>query len=130
MQQERDYAFKLIAIQTALLVIFSLLFILFSVKAAYSVMLGGVCCILPSIYFAHKVFHYLGARRAKQAIRAFYFAELVKLLLIALFSIVVFKFVAINLLDYLLGFIIAQLAFWIAPKLLFGQQRKVTQGAI
>ena len=127
MQQERGYAFKLIAIQAAIVFILALAFTFISFKAAYSVILGGLCCVLPSIYFARKLFQYMGARMAKQAIRAFYFGELVKLLLIAILSIVVFKFIAIEPLAYFLGFIIAHLAFWIAPNFLLRRHARIAR---
>ena len=125
MQQERNYVFKLIAIQAAIIMILSLAFLLVSVKAAYSVFLGGLCCVLPSIYFAHKLFRCMGARMAGKAVRAFYFGELIKLFMIALLSILVFKFITINPLAYFIGFILAQLAFWIAPNFILWRHVKI-----
>jgi len=128
-QRQRNYAFKLIAIQTAIVIVFSFVFVFISIKSAYSVVLGGMICVLPSIYFAYKLFHYMGASRVKQAIRAFYLGELVKLLMIAILSILVFKFITIIPFDYFLGFIIAQLAFWIAPNFILGRNTHVTRSA-
>jgi ATP synthase protein I len=124
-QQERNYAFKLIAIQATIVVVLALIFLFISFKDAYSVLLGGLCCVLPSIYFAHKLFRCLGARMAGKAIRAFYFGEIIKLFMIALLSILVFIFITINPLAYFVGFILAQLAFWIAPNVILWHHAKI-----
>ena len=129
MQQARNEVFKLIAIQTAIVVVCSLFFLFISWETAYSLFLGGVVCVLPSIYFAQKLFAYLGARLAKQAIRAFYFGEIIKLVMLATLSIIVFKFIRINALTFFFGFMLAQLGFWIAPTFLFCRRTKVLRSA-
>lgn len=128
MLTERQNAYRLIAIQASLILILSLLFLLASIKAAYSVFLGGACCVLPSIYFAFKLFKYIGARMAKKAIAAFYLGEVVKLIMVAVLSVLVFKFVAILPLYFFIGFIVAQFVFWIAPNILLQQQMKAAGG--
>ena len=128
MQSERQNALKLVAIQTLVVVLLSLLFLFSSRQSAYSVLLGGFCSVLPSIYFAYRLFRYVGARMAKQAVGAFYFGEVVKLAMIALLSILVFKFIPIQPLSFFVGFIVAQLAFWIAPNFLSIGQSKAAGG--
>lgn len=129
MHAERRNAFKLIGIQTIIVAILSALFLFSSIKSAYSVLLGGFCCILPSIYFAHKLFKYVGARMAKKAIAAFYLGEVIKLFMVGALSILVFKFVPIIPMSYFIGFIVAQIAFWIAPNVLLARQMRVAGGA-
>jgi ATP synthase protein I len=128
MHVERQNAYKLIAIQASIVVILSALFLFSSVKSAYSVLLGGFCCVLPSIYFAHKLFKYVGARMAKKAIGAFYVGEVIKLAMIAVISIIIFKFIHISPMSYFIGFIVAQIAFWIAPNVLLMRQAKLSGG--
>lgn len=128
-QQARNEAFKLIAIQTAIIVLLSLFFLFISWENAYSLFLGDFVCVLPSIYFAHQLFRYVGARMAKQAIRAFYFGEVIKLVMLGILSIIVFKFIRINALTFFFGFMLAQLAFWIAPTLIFWRRAKVARSA-
>ena len=130
MQRERNYAFKLIAIQAAIVTILSLAFLLISFKNAYSFFLGGFSCVLPSIYFARKLFAYIGARMAKQAIRAFYLGELIKLLMVAILSILILNFIPINPFVYFTGFILAQVAFWLAPNFMLCRTTKSMRGAI
>ena len=127
--QERKNAYKLIAIQALIVIILSLLFLFISFQSAFSLFLGGFCCLLPSFYFAHKLFKYLGARMAKVAIRAFYLGEVIKLLMFAGLSILVFKFIPIYPLSFFIGFFVAQIAFWIAPNIIMIQQQKAAGGA-
>ena len=85
--------------------------------------------MLPGIYFAHKLFKYVGARMAKQAIGAFYFGEVIKLVMVAVLSVLVFKFIPILPMSFFAGFIVAQLAFWIAPNVIVMRQAKAVGGA-
>lgn len=48
---------------------------------AYSAVLGGLISIVPSVYFAHKVFRYSGARAMEKVVRSAYVGEAVKLIL-------------------------------------------------
>lgn len=128
MKNERQNALKLVAIQALVVVLLSLLFLISSTKSAYSVLLGGFCSVIPSIYFAHKLFKYVGARMAKRAIGAFYLGEVVKLAMIAVLSILVFKFIPIAPMSFFAGFIVAQLAFWIAPNIIVMRQARVAGG--
>ncbi len=130
MQQARKDVFKLIATQTAIIMAVVLFCSLYSWKTAYSLFLGGFVCVLPSVYFAHALFHYVGARMAKQAIRAFYFSEMMKLFMIAILSIIIFKYIAINALTFFFGFLLAQLAFWIAPACVFWCHPRVVRSVI
>lgn len=129
MQAERKNALKLVVIQAIVVVLLAFLFLFSSYKAAYSVFLGGFCCVIPSIYFAHNLFKYVGARMAKRAMMAFYFGEIIKLVMIAILSLLVFKFIAIQPISFFVGFIVAQFAFWLAPNILVMRQAKTTGGA-
>lgn len=114
-KRERHNAYKLVLTQAIVVCVASALFMLFSVKMGYSLLLGGLCCVLPSFYFAHKFFRYFGAQMTKQILRTFYLSEIVKLVMIGMLSILVFKFVPILPLYFFIGFIFAQFSFWLAP---------------
>ncbi len=60
---------------------------------AYSVALGGLISLLPGIYFMFRYFLISGARAMEQVVRNAYIAEAIKLGLIGLGFIVVFKLV-------------------------------------
>ncbi|MDI1351647.1 MAG: ATP synthase subunit I, partial [bacterium] len=51
----------------------------FDKNAALSALLGGLVCIIPNAFFAHKVFKYQGARAAKQIVNSFYAGEALKI---------------------------------------------------
>jgi ATP synthase protein I len=130
MQRERHNAFKLIIIQATIVSVMSVLFGFFSLKSAYSIFLGGFCCILPSIYFAYKLFKSVSARMLGKAMGALYFGEVIKLFLIGVLSILVFKFIPIIPMDFFIGFICAQLAFWVAPNFMLLKQARAARGAL
>lgn len=58
--------------------------------SAWSVALGGVISILPSAWFASRVFRHSGARSIEKAVRSAYQGELVKLLLMGVGFALVF----------------------------------------
>ena len=118
MHRERANAYKLVIIQALIVIVIALVFMLSSFKAAYSVFLGGACCVIPSLYFAHKLFQYVTNTMSRKAMRAFYLGELIKLILIGVLSVLVFKFIPILPVNFFIGFIAGQLAFWIVPNFL------------
>jgi ATP synthase protein I len=128
MHRERQNAYKLIAIQCLMIGLVSIGLLFNSFRSAYSLFLGGVCYVLPNIYFAYNFFKNMGARNAKKMIRAFYIGEVVKFLMIGVLSILVFKLFTINLLLFFIGFIVTQVAFWIAPQCLNLCPKKVVGG--
>lgn len=60
---------------------------------AWSAALGGLISILPSAYFAHRVFSHSGARSIEKAVRSAYQGELVKLLMMGVGFALVFALV-------------------------------------
>ncbi len=87
-------------------------------KPAYSALLGGMTCVLSNAYFAKKLFSVTGAQAAQKIVANFYIAELVKVLITIILFIICFKFLAISALPFFLTYIIAQMAFWLAPFLM------------
>lgn len=111
----RDGLTKLFAIQGALVVLITSILLFSSVKAAYSALLGGLICILPSLYFAYRAFKYKGATAAKKIMASFYTGEALKLAMtFALFALV-FIFIEIAVVPFFLTFILAQLVLWLSP---------------
>lgn len=60
---------------------------------AYSAALGGLISTIPTIYFAHKVFQYSGARAMDKVVRNAYLGEAAKLVLTGLGFALVFLLV-------------------------------------
>ena len=78
---------------------------------AYSLLLGGLICAIPSAYFAVKAFQYRGARAAQKIVRAFYLGETIKLLMMSAGFLLSFIFVEpLNTLALFAGFILVYLA--------------------
>lgn len=71
--------------------------------------------MLPSAYFAWRVFARVDARMAKQMIRSFYINELIKLLLSVLLVMVFISCFALSMPAFFVGFVVAQLGFWLSP---------------
>ena len=84
-------------------------------RAALSAVLGGVVSIVPNVLFAQILFRHQGARAARKIVNSFYKGEALKLLLtISMFGLV-FKYFIITPPVFFLAYIIAQMAFWLAP---------------
>ncbi len=106
-------------VQMIVVVLVAVIFLLFKGMAfATAVLLGGVISVLPHAIFARWWFAYFTAKAGNRMIAKFYVGEVVKLFLTVILFILVFTFMSVNILACLLGYIIAQVAFWLGP--LFG----------
>lgn len=90
------------------------------IRAAYSVIVAGLVCIIPNCYFTWSVFRYQGARAAKSFLVAFCFGEIVKLFLIAILFVLAVVVLKVAIRPFLVGFIVNLLIFWLAPLIQFG----------
>lgn len=86
-------------------------------RLAYSLLLGSLTCIIPASCFALTFFAYSGARAARQIVRSFYRAELLKWLLTAILFALVFKYIPVEPVTYFVSFIGTQTLFWLLPLL-------------
>lgn len=86
-------------------------------KSAYSLLLGCLTCIIPTGCFAIKFFAYTGAQAARQIVRSFYRAELIKWLLTASLFALIFNFIPVQPLLFFMSFIGMQTSFWLIPLL-------------
>jgi len=85
---------------------------------AQSIFLGGLLCMLPQWLFARLWLAYYKASAAPKIIRMFYVGEVIKLLLTSCLFVLTLIYIPINPIACLSGFMIAQVAFWMAPLLL------------
>lgn len=84
--------------------------------AAYSALLGGFVCWLPSCYFAFRAFRYSGARSADKIVRSMYAGEVGKMFLtMALFTIVFVRVRPLDALALFAGFALVQSVNWFVP---------------
>jgi ATP synthase protein I len=116
MKQERKHIYQLMLVQALGLILVSLCVAQFAtLHAAFSVLLGGACCLIPTAYFAHQLFRYRGARSARLTVQTLYVGELIKLVFTATLCVFVFKFIPIHPLAFFCGFLATQFMFWCAP---------------
>ncbi|TQV82706.1 ATP F0F1 synthase subunit I [Exilibacterium tricleocarpae] len=73
--------FRVPLVQLAVLLPLCLVAWLFDQTTAYSLLLGGLICVIPNAYFASYAFRYTGARAAPLIARAFFWGETGKFLL-------------------------------------------------
>ena len=106
---------KILAIQLAItLVAASVAMILVSFKGAYSALIGGGINILATAYFAVKVFSAKPGSPAKQIARAFYWGEVVKLLLTSALFAIALLWLNVEFLPLFITYAVTMLAFWLA----------------
>jgi ATP synthase protein I len=79
---------------------------------AYSFLWGGCICILPTAYFARKLFAKTGAKATREIITAFYVGEIVKFIITIILFAITFKYFNVNKLALFIGYLVAQFAFW------------------
>ncbi len=85
---------------------------------ARSIFIGGLLCMLPQWLFARLWLAYYKASAAPKIVKMFYIGEVLKLLLTVSLFLLTFHFISINPIACLSGFMIAQVAFWMAPLLI------------
>ncbi len=81
-------------------------------NTAFSFFWGGIICILPNAYFAHKLFAKTGAQATRQIITSFYISEVVKFIITIVLFVIAFKYFNMNKLAIFIGYIVAQFTFW------------------
>jgi len=79
-----------LSIELSLTVILSLFWVIESRLAGYSAFIGGLICVIPNAYFAHRIYRYQGARQARLMVGNMFRAESIKLALTAVFFAAVF----------------------------------------
>lgn len=100
------------------------LLLLQGVQSGFSVLLGGLAYWLPTLLFVWRVFARATVRAAKQFLVLFVAGEGIKLLLSAVLFVLVVKYLPVNLLSVLMGFIGAVVSFWIASMFLLTRRHE------
>jgi ATP synthase protein I len=88
--------------------------VLADIKAGYSAVIGGGINILATAYFANKVFSAGPGSTARQIARAFYWGEVVKILLTGILFTGVLLWLDVAFLPLFLTYAITMMAFWLA----------------
>lgn len=104
-------------------VLLTLIALVFGITAAYSVLLGGLICLIPNCYFAYRTFQFEGARAAREIVKSFYRGEAGKLVLTSLLFAAVFMGVKpLNALALFCGYCAVLSISWVVPLLYEKQQ--------
>jgi len=118
-------AFRLMGIQSMIVVLISLAWGWHSFSALTSSLLGGAISIVPNAVFASRFFASGRSSNSQKIVRAFYTGELIKLLItVVLVLIVLTQFSSVLILPLLTGFVAATFGLWFAPLLLSLQSKK------
>ena len=114
----RSTAYRLVSVQALVVILVAIGFVVGSgVVGAYSALLGGAACVLPSLYFAHKLFKTTSARDVKKIAIAFFVGEFVKLLLSGILVVIILILIPVKTVPFIITFVGAQFGFWLAPLL-------------
>lgn len=120
-QRERKKAFKVVAMQAVGTLLMALILLIWKDRnAAGATFLGGGASLVPTLLFTWCVFRLSKPGAAKQMAFTFYIGEFVKLLTTALLVAGSIIWLPQEMLAVLLGFIGAQLGFWLAPAVIRG----------
>jgi ATP synthase protein I len=111
----RAMAYAFVGVQAAAMLLTALAYLFMGVVSAQSALLGGVAIVLPSGYFAYRLFRITSARAAHKIVKAFYVGEVTKILLSAVLAVIFIRFLPVDLIPFLVGFLAALVGFWIAP---------------
>jgi len=109
------------------IILFPLVWMIKSLETAGSFGVGALICVLPNIYLYRRTFAYFGASKAKQIVKAFYWGEILKLLLTAGGFVGAIFIPWVKPLWLFVGYIVAQLGFWLGPVVLGLSKRNKTR---
>jgi ATP synthase protein I len=96
--------------------------LLCGIISGYSVLAGGLAYGIPNLLFVWRVFRYAGAQQMTQFMAAFFFGEMIKLILSGILFLLVVKYLPVSLLSVLAGFVGAIVSFWVVCIFSFSKQ--------
>lgn len=112
----RKKLYQMFYLQIVLVIILTVFFLFYQgLTSALSVFLGSIAWIIPSFYFSRKCFIIRTNSSPNKLVRRIFITELLKLIVSSVLLVTFVKFININLLPFLLGFIIAVLTIWFMP---------------
>lgn len=116
--KHKDALSALISQALVIIILFPVVWLFWQAVAAFSMLLGGLVCLLPNIYLYRRVFAFFGATNAKLIVKALYWGETIKIILTALFFVGALLVGWSEPLWIFIGYVLAQLSFWIGPIIL------------
>ncbi|OGT94926.1 MAG: hypothetical protein A2298_00900 [Gammaproteobacteria bacterium RIFOXYB2_FULL_38_6] len=108
--------YKWVAVQFTVVIIASLISLpIGGLKSGLSLLAGGMAVVLPTAFFAYRLFRKFHTRDIKQHLHNFYLSEVAKIILSVALAFIMIMLLPLKLLAFFIGFIIAQIGLWIAP---------------
>lgn len=114
-QAARVTAYRLVGLQAMVIVVVALGWWIKGIIEGLSVLLGGTAYLLPSLYFAHRLFTITSPIIGKRLMVNFYVGELIKLILSVGLVVVIILYIPVPIVPFIMGFVGAQFGFWLAP---------------
>lgn len=116
----RHTAYRMVAVQMLAVILAALIwgFAKLSWPIGYSVLLGGLVIVLPSFGFARCLFNTTRATQASRIVMTLFVGEFAKLILVGILAVLVIKFLPVLLWPFVVGLLVAQIGFWLAPLLI------------
>ena len=115
LQYAQSYFGRILLLQMIVTFILSTIISFVNLAAGYSVLLGGLICVIGNGVFIKKGLVQTGALAARQILFDIYRGEFLKILAISGLFILVFKYLKIVPWAFFVGYIVTQLAFWSFP---------------
>jgi ATP synthase protein I len=100
-----------------------ILLLLQGMKSSLSALLGGMAYVLPNFMFVWRVYARNSVQEAKRFLVAFVVGESSKLFISAALFVLIVKFLPVNLLAVLGGYIAAIFAFWVVSFVVMSHDR-------
>lgn len=122
----KQQAIKIVLFQFSLVLILGLIFALMSgAKALLAVLCGGFVYILPGYFYAARLFSNVSAHAIVRIMVTFYVGEVLKLIISVGLFVVLLRVFSFPLWPYFFGYLVAALAFCIAPLWLMSRNREL-----
>lgn len=111
----RVEAYYFVLLQTSIVVLLAIIIgLVKDFHMAYSVLLGGLICVVANGYYVGKVFSCMRSSMPKQILKNIYQGEFNKLLLAVLLFSLTINFANVDALPFLCAYIAAQSMMWFA----------------
>ncbi len=111
----RQQAFTFLKLQCIAALLVSAGFLLVSLQCGLAALLGGGICLLANSFFVYKAFRVSGASQAKGIASGFVLGEIGKIAITVILVTAAFMYTSLSPMPLLLGFLLTQSVFWVAP---------------
>jgi ATP synthase protein I len=121
--------YRIIFVQLAIIFGLAAVLLLFKgLQGGFSALMGGLAYWIPTFVFVVRIFGRATVRGAKRFMVEFVTGEAIKLFLSGIFFVLIVKYLPVDMLSVLIGFIGAVVAFWISSMSLLANDQEVGHG--